>query len=110
MPYEHQDWEPVTIRSSEIAKKYKQTVQNAAGTKEFKSLVNDELPKLDKITTEQSKILREARSGKGLTQYDLAKRLNINVSIIKDYENGTVTKFNKKTYNTILRTLGVSCQ
>jgi ribosome-binding protein aMBF1 (putative translation factor) len=105
--YDFQDWTPVVIRNSQVAKNAKQQKQNLAGTKEFIKLNEDEVPKLNKMTPEQSRILREARNAKGLSQVDLAKSLNINVSIIKDYENGTVAKFNKTSYNSLLRKLGV---
>jgi ribosome-binding protein aMBF1 (putative translation factor) len=106
--YDFQDWKPVVIRSSQAAKQAKQAKeqkQNAAGTKEFFKLNEDDIPKLDKISSEQSKVLREARNAKGLSQTALAKSLNINVAIIKDYENGTVAKFNKTFYNSLLRKL-----
>lgn len=106
--YAHQDWTPVVIRSSGAANEAKQQKQNLAGTKEFIKLNEDDVPKLNKITPEQSKALREARSTKGITQKDFAKSLNINVSVIQDYENGTIAKFNKTFYNSLLRKLGVS--
>jgi transcriptional regulator with XRE-family HTH domain len=52
--------------------------------------------------------LRDARAAKGMTQADLAKSMNINVSTIKDYENGTIANFNKGFYNRVLRVLRVS--
>lgn len=107
MAYEHQDWTPVVIRNSKAAKEAIQTTQNAAGTKEFKKLNEDDIPKLDKITSAQCNTLKEARCAKGLTQNDFAKSLNVNVSIIKEYEGGTVAKFNKTFYNSLLRKLGV---
>lgn len=105
--YSHQDWTPVVIRNANVAKQAKQQKQNPAGTKEFRELNEDDVPKLNKITAEQCKILREARGAKGITQNDLAKSLNVNVAIIKDYENGTVAKFNKSFYNNLLRKLGI---
>ena len=107
MSYEHQDWIPVVIRNSAVAKKEKQHRQNPEGTKEFHKLNDDDVPVLDKITPEQSKALREARAAKGISQADFAKSLNINVAIVKEYENGTVAKFNKRMYNTLMRRLGV---
>ena len=104
MSYSCQDWTPVVIHNK--AKK-PPAKQNPAGTKEFAKLNEDDVPKLDKITTDQSKALREARAAKSLSQVDFAKMLNVNVSIIKDYENGTIAKFNQKFYNTLLRRLGV---
>jgi ribosome-binding protein aMBF1 (putative translation factor) len=106
--FAHQDWTPVVIRNSNTAKLAKQQKHNPAGTKEFIKLNEDDVPKLDKITVEQSKILREARSAKGICQKDFAKSLNVNVSIIQDYENGSIAKFNKTFYNNLLRKLGVS--
>lgn len=105
-----QDWEPVVIRNSSAAKEAKKHHQNPTGTKEREELEKPEVPKLDKITPEQCKVLREARNAKGLTQNDFAKSMNINSSIIRDYENGTVAKFNKTFYNNMLRRLGVKPQ
>lgn len=105
MSFEHQDWTPVVIRNSSAAKQSKQDKQNPAGTKEFLRLNEDEVPKLDKITKEQQIALQEARKAKGWSQADLAKSLNINVSIVRDYENGNIAKFNKIFYNNMLRRL-----
>ena len=96
------------IRNSQVAKKEKQTHQNAAGTKEYNKLIEDDIPILDKISPEMQQKLKDARNAKSMNQSDLAKALNVNVSIIKDYENGTVAKFNKGFYNRVLRVLGVS--
>lgn len=106
--YSHQDWTPVVIRNSSAAKLAKQQKQNPAGTKEFAKLNEDDVPKLTTMTKEQAKVLREARVAKGLSQKDFAKSLNINVSIIQDYENATIAKFNKTFYKNLLRKLGVS--
>lgn len=105
--YEHQDWTPVVIRSSRIANNEKKTIQNPSGTKEFKKLNDDDIPILNKMTKEQAIILSQARTAKGISQKDLAKSLNIDVSIIKDYECCTVKNFNKRIYNNILAKLGV---
>jgi ribosome-binding protein aMBF1 (putative translation factor) len=104
--YDHQDWTPVVIRSGAVAKAAKQQKQNAPGTKEFHKLDADDIPKLDKITPELQNKLRAARNAKGLSQTDLAKTMNIPVAIIKDYENGTVAKFNKAMFNRMLHKLG----
>ena len=105
--YEHQDWTPVVIRSSRASNIAKQTVQNPSGTKEFKKLNEDDIPILNKMTKEQAIVLSQARTAKGIYQKDLAKSLNIGVSIIKDYECCTVKNFNKNIYNKILSKLGV---
>lgn len=102
-----QDWTPVVIGNGKQHKVDTKSKQNPSGNKEFHRLNEDDIPKLDKITQTQSRIMREARNAKGLSQNDLAKSLNINVAIIRDYENGTVSKFNLKFYKSVLRKLGV---
>ena len=101
-----QDWTPVVIRNSS-KKSQPMNKQNAAGTKDFYKLNEDDIPQLNKMTAGQASALREARNAKGLSQTDFAKQLNINVNLIKDYENGTVAKFNKTFYNSLMRKLGV---
>jgi len=104
--YDHQDWTPVVIRSSHMANIAKQSVQNPSGTKEFKKLNDDDIPILNKMTREQSTALSQARVIKGLSQKDLAKALNIDISIVKKYECCNVENFNKKFYNRMLLFLG----
>ena len=41
------------------------------------------------VNTDFSKLIRDHRMVKKLTQADLAKQLSIPIAIIKDYENGT---------------------
>jgi len=106
--YHHQDWEQVVIHSTKNKKESAVKKQNAAGTKEFHMLNDDDIPVLDKITPTQSKNLQEARASKKIKQDELAKMLNMNVSVIKEYENGTVAKFNKRLYNNMMKRLGVS--
>lgn len=103
----YQDWTPVVIHNKQNVKEQYKQKQNLAGTKEFNKLNEDDVPKLDKITPEQSKFLCQARTEKKLSQLEFAKSLNINVSLIKEYENGTVKNFNKKFYNTLIRKLGI---
>lgn len=109
MSYDHQDWTPVVIRNANAAKNAKKQKQNAPGTKEYQKLIQPEIEKLDKITPELQNKLRNARNAKGLTQPDLARLLNIPVSIIRDYENGTIAKFEKTFYNKLMRRLGDTC-
>jgi len=104
--YDHQDWTPVVIRSSHMANIAKQSVQNLPGTKEFKKLNDDDIPILNKMTREQATALSQARVIKGLSQKDLAKALNIDISIVKKYECCNVENFNKKFYNRMLLFLG----
>lgn len=107
--YEHQDWKPVVIRSSQKAKKDKKTapnLQNAPGTREFLKLNDDDIPTLNKMTKDKATDMIQARNAKNMSQQDLAKRLNMPLSIIKEYENCNVKNFNKGIYKKIMNCLG----
>lgn len=98
-----QDWEEVKFIKKDT--KTKKTIQNAPGTKLIKKLESDEMPpKLEKYTQEQVNDLMELRKIKNYTQQDLAKYLNIDVSIIKNIENKSAT-YNKSLYNKLINTL-----
>ena len=104
--YHHQDWEPVTIHSSK-SKKRESRPQNRPGTKNFQRLCEDDIPQLNTITKEQSIALLETRNSQKLSQKDLARKLNIDVSTVQQYENGKIKNFNKRLYTTMMRNLGV---
>jgi ribosome-binding protein aMBF1 (putative translation factor) len=105
-----QDWEPVVIRSNSAAKKEAQQHQSAKpmGNKEFQRLDNDEIPKLNKITREQSLAISNARNACNLSQKELAQKLNIPENIIREYENSTVANFSHQLYKRILKVLKVN--
>jgi hypothetical protein len=72
MSAHYQDWEPVVIRSNSAAKAAKaakaahHTIAKPAGNKEFQRLNNEDIPKLNKITHEQSLAISTARNALGL--------------------------------------------
>ena len=106
----YQDWEPVVIRSkgAKAAKAAAQhTIAKPAGNKEFQRLNNEDIPKLNKITHEQSLAISTARNALGLKQIDLARKLGIQEKIIKEYENGSVANFSPVLYKRILRSLNI---
>lgn len=105
--YDHQDWTPVVIRSSRVASIARQSVQNPSGTKEFNKLNEDDVPILNKMTREQATALSQARAAKKMSQKELANALNMDVSIIKDYESCNVKNFKKEVYSKIMSRLGV---
>lgn len=106
--YDHQDWAPVVIHSKTHHQLERQKKQNAAGTKRFNELNDDDIPALKKITQEQKQALIDARNAKGLDRAGLAKLVPyLDVKTIEKYENGTVTNFDKALYNKMLRALGV---
>ena len=101
--YNHQDWNDVVIRSKSSIKKDKKP-ENPQGTKDRIALEsNDDIFTLNKITKEKSNNIVKLRNEKNLTQNDIAKALNISVSLINDYESGKVTNYNERTYNTICK-------
>jgi ribosome-binding protein aMBF1 (putative translation factor) len=107
MGYEHQDWTPVVIHNKSNSKTSNKTHQNPAGTKERQRLESDEIYTLNKMTAGQAKILRDARCAKGITQKDFAKKISKDVSIIQQYENGSVPQFSLQFYKYLLKNLNV---
>jgi ribosome-binding protein aMBF1 (putative translation factor) len=78
----YQDWEPVVI-PQQRRKRNSISPRNLWGNKEFKRLDSEEIPKLNKITREQSQAISTARNACNLSQKDLAQKLNITENIIR---------------------------
>ena len=106
----YQDWTPVVIHknSKKKSSQSSQSIQNPAGHKEFLKLDSDDIPKILYVTRDEANNVIQARKAKNLKQEDLAKLLNINISIIKDFESQKL-KSNKQLYNRIMNVLGVKC-
>lgn len=90
--FEHQDWQPVVIRSKSKATEEKKNTQSklsyrtAEQAKNFK-LENDEyIP--DKPKTEVRQFIQQARNKRGLSQKELATKLCIQPNIIQQWEAG----------------------
>ena len=99
MPEIYQDWEPVVLTKNKSSNK----------TPIIKPKEEDDgdIPeKLKTYSKELSIAMQNARKAKNITQADLAKQLNIKTSIINDIECGKAL-YNRKTYSTIMRRLGV---
>ena len=96
----YQDWDEVVLR------KPKKIISSNAPKP--KIIVDDgEMPeKLKTYSKDLSIALQTARQAKGLSQADLAKKFNIQPSIINDIENGRAI-YNRKTYSSLMRFLGV---
>ncbi len=100
MSKNYQDWEPVVLTKS----KKNNSVNINPKPKEDD---NGDIPeKLKTYSKELSIAMQNARKAKNLTQIELAKKLNIQSSIINDIECGKAI-YNKKTYSTIMRHLGI---
>lgn len=101
-----QDWEPVVIRS---LKKKQENNKKISQAPPKPKIVEDEdgmLPKQKQYTHQMIVALQTARTGKKLSQSDLAKRLNLDTKIIQDIE-GNKTPYNRKLFISIMRNLGV---
>jgi ribosome-binding protein aMBF1 (putative translation factor) len=104
----YQDWEPVVLTKNKNKASSNSNSNNLPENKKMKELlVSDDIVKPIYVSYEQSKVLIEGRNAKKWKQLDLAKACNIDVSIIKSYENNTAV-FSKSLYNRLLKTLGLS--
>jgi ribosome-binding protein aMBF1 (putative translation factor) len=103
-PVNFQDWEEVVFKKNI---KDKKNIQNQAGHKEYIKLIEDDIPKLNKITREYSQAITDGRKALNITQKDLAQKLCIKDNIIKEYENCSVVNFNLQFYKRILRALNI---
>ena len=117
----HQDWKDVTFTKNvsndkqHISRQLRQgnTVvkkKNSGGEAAAKmnALDNEtEAFKLKKIDPKLSKQVQQARCGLGLSQKDLANKVNLPVKTIIDYENGKAV-VDHKILNKLKRTLKIS--
>jgi len=85
---DHQDWQPVVL--------YKSTGKNVNNANiqkkptKFQTLDGDDPPIPQKIERKVSSEISKKRNAKGLTQKKLASQLNLQPSVINDYESGKV--------------------
>ena len=96
----YQDWDPVSIGNGG-AKKKAQIIQS----QKPKIEETDEIPKQVKWTTELVEALKQLRQAKGITQIDLAKRMNLPANTFKDIENYN-SQYNPILYKKAYRLLG----
>ena len=99
----HQDWEKVVFKKSETRISQK---QNPAGTKEFRVLDSEDPLAPKKIDNSTAMAIQQARQSKGLTRKELAIALNIQASVVADYECGKAIP-NRQVLGSIGRFLGV---
>lgn len=72
-----------------------------------RKLDEDEHPEIKTVGLGFGKALMQARVAKSLTQEQLAMRVNVSLSVIKGYENGTEIPV-QKTINALQKVLGVT--
>ena len=87
-----QDWEPVVLKKTTVKKQI--NTQNQPGFKEYIKLIEDDIPKLNKITREYSQAIVDGRKALNITQKELAQKMCVKDNIIKEYENCSVVNFN----------------
>lgn len=83
---DHQDWKPVVLyknNTSIVNDKRKKLTK-------FQELDSDEPPVPKQIERKISTEIAQKRNAKGLTQKKLANQLNLQPSLINDYESGKV--------------------
>ena len=102
-----QDWEPVVLKNKTKEQKTQQNTQNQRGFKEYIRLVEDDIPKLNKISREYAQAIIDGRKALNINQKELAQKLCIKDNIIKEYENCTVVNFNLQFYKRILKALNI---
>ena len=100
-----QDWEPVVLKKTKVHKQV--NTQNQPGFKEYIKLVEDDIPKLNKITREYSQAIVDGRKALNITQKELAQKMCVKDNIIKEYENCSVDNFNLQFYKRILKALNI---
>jgi len=96
----YQDWEPVAIGNGS-AKKKAQVIQSQRPKNEEE----DEIPKPVKWSTELVEALKQLRQTNGITQVDLAKKMNLPANTFKDIENYS-SQYNPTLYKKAFRILG----
>jgi len=82
-----QDWEPLVIRKDKP--KPKESAPHAPGFKQQQNILSDDPDAPKTLGRETGQKILHARNAKQMTQVDLAKQINVQSGVIRDYENGT---------------------
>ena len=93
-----QDWKPVVLR--------KKKEEQVHAFKEKVAILSDDPAPPKIVGQKMGKLIQQARMGKKLTQKDLANKLNLDVGVIRDYENGS-SVLDKGVLNKIRQFLGI---
>ena len=106
---EHQDWHTITfnkVLKEQNKKEIDEKKLKLSTNLDYKLSKKEEEKGLkhDNVSQNISKIIRDARCSKNLTQKQLANMVNLPVKIITDIENGNA-KYNPQNINKIKRVL-----
>jgi putative transcription factor len=118
---DHQDWKPLVLKKTgkalekmqrnrgetESVKKYG-SGGNAQQKSENLKKIEDETEtfRIESVSHDLKVKIQQARTAKKLSQKDLANKMNVNVNVIQDYENGKA-KPDPQMLNKMSRILGV---
>jgi ribosome-binding protein aMBF1 (putative translation factor) len=97
------DWKTVIIKKKSEPKPQ---INFNEGHKKDLNLISDDPDPPKTLGLEKGKSIQQARCSKKLSQADLAKRINVQANIIKDYESGNVIP-NKRILRLISAHLGI---
>ena len=106
-PINYQDWDPVVFTKKQQNTQKKDNVQKPAGNKEMNRLIEEEIPKLNKMTREYALSIINARNAAGLSQKDLAQKMSVKIGVVRKDEKYQVMNFNMGCYKKLMRNLGV---
>jgi ribosome-binding protein aMBF1 (putative translation factor) len=102
---DHQDWKPVVLKKST-----KNKIVPVSSTQMAKSVktdkVTDEVIQQKKITPTMAREVQNARVSKKMSQVELAKKTNLQLSVIQDIEKGNGL-YVASQFNKICKILGV---
>ena len=103
---EHQDWKTIYVKSNKQPdnKTQKQQSQSNNFEKKMEEKIENGNMRNEKIDKDKSLSIQQKRQSKGLTQKDLANKLNIPVKTINEIESGKGNK-NPQIINRINRYL-----
>jgi len=82
---EHQDWHEIILKRN--TPKIIKTGGQKGPSNSLDKVDKDEF-KLKKVNKDLSSQIKNHRNSKGLTQKDLAQKINVKPSVINDYESG----------------------
>lgn len=81
-----QDWTPLILRKDAPKKQ----IQHTPGFKKQQNILSDDPDAPKTLGRETGQQILHARNAKGLTQVELARQLNLQSNLIRDYETGNV--------------------
>lgn len=95
------DWNTITIQKNKP-----NHFQNQKESFNEKKIKTDEIPILKTLGIEAGKQIQQARIKMNLTQQSLGSKINVQASVIKNYETGNIVP-NRDILNKLNKVLGI---